>query len=88
LGGGVIKDAHCNTSAKLFTTWWVQSCSEKKKGIKTYMEMDEGHGEVVLALVERNFGHLPQHQYLLLLLHDERCYFLKNVVIIKILIAT
>jgi hypothetical protein len=52
------------------------------------MEMDEGHGEVVLALVERNFGHLPQHQYLLLLLHDERCYFLKNVVIIKILITT
>jgi hypothetical protein len=42
------------------------------------MEMDEGRGEVVLALVEKNFGlghllvHLPQHQSLLLLLQNER----------------
>jgi hypothetical protein len=58
----------------LFTTWWVQGCSEKrKKEKKAYMEMDEGRGEAVLALVEKNFGHLPQHQSLLLLLHDERC---------------
>jgi hypothetical protein len=35
--------------------------------------MDEGHGEAVVALVEKNFGHLPKHQSLLLLLHDERC---------------
>jgi predicted Fe-S protein YdhL (DUF1289 family) len=56
----------------LFTTWWVQGCSKKEKEIKTYMEMDEGCGEAVLALVEKNFGHLHQHQSLLLLLHDER----------------
>jgi hypothetical protein len=45
----------------------------EKRNKKAYMEMDEGRGEVVLALVEKNFGHLPQHQSLLLLLHDERC---------------
>jgi predicted Fe-S protein YdhL (DUF1289 family) len=50
----------------------VQGCSKKQKEIKTYMEMDEGCGEAVLALVEKNFGHLHQHQSLLLLLHDER----------------
>jgi hypothetical protein len=33
---------------------------KKKKGNKkVYMEMDEGRGEAVLALVEKNFGHLP-----------------------------
>jgi hypothetical protein len=46
---------------------------KQKRNKKAYMEMDEGRGEVVLALVEKNFGHLPQHQSLLLLLHDERC---------------
>jgi hypothetical protein len=45
---------------------------EKKRNKKVYMEMDEGRGEAVLALVGQNFGHLPQHQSLLLL-HDERC---------------
>jgi hypothetical protein len=35
------------------------------------MEMDEGRGEVVLALVGKNFGHLPQYQSLMLLLQDE-----------------
>jgi hypothetical protein len=58
----------------LFTTWWVQGCSEKRKKEKrAYMEMDEGCGEAVQALVEKNFGLLPQHQSLLLLLHDDRC---------------
>jgi hypothetical protein len=39
-----LKDAHCNTSAMLFTTWWVQGCSKKIEGgqKKAYMEMDEG----------------------------------------------
>jgi hypothetical protein len=46
---------------------------KKKRGDKkAYMEMDEGSGEVVLALVDKHFGHLHQHQCLLLLLHDER----------------
>jgi hypothetical protein len=36
------------------------------------MEMDKRRGEAVLALVEKKFGHLPQHQSLLLLLHDEK----------------
>jgi hypothetical protein len=43
-----------------------------RKRKKAYMEVDEGRGEAVLDLVEKNFGHLPQHQSLLLL-HDERC---------------
>jgi hypothetical protein len=34
---------------------------KEKKEKKAYMEMDEGRGEAVLALVEKNFGHLPQH---------------------------
>jgi hypothetical protein len=46
---------------------------KEKKRKKAYIEMDEGRGEVVLALVEKNYGHLPQHQSLLLMLHDERC---------------
>jgi hypothetical protein len=51
-----------------------QGCSEKRKKEKrAYMEMDEGRGEAVQALVEKNFGLLPQHQSLLLLLHDDRC---------------
>jgi hypothetical protein len=49
---------------------WVAA---KKRGTKkAYMEMDEGDREAVLALVEKHFGHLHQHQSLLLLLHDER----------------
>jgi hypothetical protein len=45
---------------------------QREREKKAYMEVDEGCGEVVLALVEKNFGHLPQHQSLLLL-HGERC---------------
>jgi hypothetical protein len=45
----------------------------KKEGDKkAYMEIDEGCREAILALVEKHFGHLHQHQSLLLLLHDER----------------
>jgi hypothetical protein len=57
----------------LITTWWVHGLQQKKRGTKkAYMEMDEGDREAVLALVEKHFGHLHQHQSLLLLLHDER----------------
>jgi hypothetical protein len=57
----------------LFTTWWVRGCSKKREGgKKAYMEIDERSREAVLALVEKHFGHLHQHQSLLLLLHDER----------------
>jgi hypothetical protein len=33
----------------------------QRKEKKPYMEMDEGRGEAVLALVEKNFGHLSQY---------------------------
>jgi hypothetical protein len=32
---------------------------KEKRNKKAYMEMDEVRGEVVLALVEKNFGHPP-----------------------------
>jgi hypothetical protein len=39
---------------------------------KAYMEMDERVRGAILAPMEKHFGHLHQHQSLLLLLHDER----------------
>jgi hypothetical protein len=47
--------------------------AEKKRGgtKKHTWRWMRGQG-AVLALVEKHFGHLHQHQFLLLLLHDER----------------